>query len=301
VATIASPQVTPCIYVVSGPTAAGKTTAARLLAQRFDQAVHLAGDGSLAVTATADRYADDGYTVVIDDVIPPLQLGQYRTALRSRPCHVIVLLPTSVIDRYDVFAVDEPRVGLWLDTTAMTPAETVDAILAATSTTPEPIVISEYDAAWPRRFHQLAAPLRAAVVDIGGQVEHVGSTSVPGLAAKPIIDIDVIVPTPQHVPAVIERLRGLGFTYQGDKGIAGREAFLWPAGAEPHHVYVVVAGSDPHVAHIRFRDLLRHDPDAVAEYVALKRELAVRYQQDRLGYTDAKTDFIVSLLKRDPA
>jgi GrpB-like predicted nucleotidyltransferase (UPF0157 family) len=166
---------------------------------------------------------------------------------------------------------------------------------------PEPIVIREYDATWPDRFRKLATPLLAAVADIGGQVEHVGSTSVPGLAAKPIIDIDVIVPTPQTVQPAIERLRELGYTHQGDKGIAGREAFLWPARAEPHHVYVVVADSEPHTAHIQFRDYLRQHPDALADYAALKRELAVRYQHDRLGYTEAKTGFVVALLKRSPA
>jgi GrpB-like predicted nucleotidyltransferase (UPF0157 family) len=290
----------PAIYVISGPAAAGKSTAARLLAQRLDRAVYL--EGELAAAATADRHADNGYPVVIDDVIAPLQLGDYRTAIRNRPCHVVVLLPSksTMDDRYDVFAVEGPRVGLWLDTSAMTPAETVDAILASTSSTPEPLVISEYDSSWPERFQSLATPLLAAVAEIGGQVEHVGSTSVPGLAAKSIIDIDVVVPTAATVGEAIERLRELGYTYQGDKGIAGREAFLWPAGAEPHHVYVVVAGSEPHTAHIQFREQLRHDPDAVADYEALKRELAVRYQHDRLGYTEAKTDFIVSLLKRTP-
>jgi GrpB-like predicted nucleotidyltransferase (UPF0157 family) len=78
------------------------------------------------------------------------------------------------------------------------------------------------------------------VADLDAQVEHVGSTSVPGLAAKPIIDVDVVVASADDVPAAIERLRSRGYVYQGDKGIKGREAFLWPRGARPHHLYVVV-------------------------------------------------------------
>jgi GrpB-like predicted nucleotidyltransferase (UPF0157 family) len=82
--------------------------------------------------------------------------------------------------------------------------------------------------------------------------------------------------------------------------VAGREAFQWPEGAQQHHVYVVVAGSEPHTAHIRFRDYLRGHPDAAREYAALKRELAVRHRRDRLAYTDGKTDFVMTTLARIP-
>jgi GrpB-like predicted nucleotidyltransferase (UPF0157 family) len=156
----------------------------------------------------------------------------------------------------------------------------------------------DYDPAWPAVFEALAAPVRDAVDDLGADVEHVGSTAVPGLAAKPVIDIDVVVRSPDDVPAAIERLGALGYVHEGDGGVAGREAFLWPPGSVRHHLYVVVAGSAPHVDHIRFRDHLRAHPEAAAEYAALKRQLAREHRTDRDAYTDAKAGFVAAALTR---
>ncbi len=331
----------PVVFVISGPMAAGKSTVAKALAERFDRGVHLEGDvfrrsivsGRREVTpdaddealrqlelryrlaaAATDGYSDAGYTVVVEDVIGPSYLGAFRTAIRNRPCHVIVLMPSveAVEEReggrpnagYWSWQIDElhamfaagPRVGLWLDTSDMTAEQTVDAILAATLSQREPIVVTDYDPSWPESFERLAAPISDAVRDLGGRVEHVGSTSVPGLAAKPIIDIDVVVPNVDVVPQAIEQLRLLGYTYQGDKGIPGREAFLWPPGMPHHHVYVVVDGNAQYRQHIRFRDHLRSHPSVADDYAALKRELAEHHRWDRLGYTDAKTDFITRVL-----
>ncbi len=333
----------PVVYLITGPMAAGKSTVARLLASRFPRGVHLEGDlfrrsivtGREEVTpdllpeameqlrlryrlaaAAADTYAEAGFTVALEDVVAGPLLGDYRTMIRSRPCHVVVLLPSAgalaareaaraakgygawTVDALrDGFATSTPRVGIWLDTTAMTPDETVNEILARTSTTRSPIVIADYDPAWPELFERLAEPVRAAVAGLGARVEHVGSTSVPGLAAKPVIDIDVVVASAADVPEAIERLRALGYVYQGDKGIPGREAFLWPPGTPQHHLYVVVDGSPPHADHIRFRDHLRQHPGAAQEYAALKRDLAKRHGADRVAYTDAKTAFITEALR----
>ena len=156
----------------------------------------------------------------------------------------------------------------------------------------------EYDPAWPEVFEALAAPVRDAVDDLGAEVEHVGSTAVPGLAAKPVIDMDVVVSSPDDVPEAIERLSALGYVHEGDEGIAGRAAFLWPPGAVRHHLYVVVAGSAPHADHVRFRDHLRAHPEAAAEYAALKRELALGHRADRDAYTEAKAGFVAMVLTR---
>jgi GrpB-like predicted nucleotidyltransferase (UPF0157 family) len=158
--------------------------------------------------------------------------------------------------------------------------------------------VVEYDPAWPAVFEELAAPVRDAVDDLGADVEHVGSTAVPGLAAKPVIDIDVVVRSPDDVPEAIERLRRLGYVHEGDQGISGRAAFLWPPGAARHHLYVVVAGSPPHLDHVRFRDYLCAHPEAAAEYAALKRELAVTHRAHRDAYTDAKAEFVAATLSR---
>lgn len=333
----------PAVYVLSGPIAVGKTTVARLLAARFARGVHLEGDvfrrsivagreevlpdaseEALAqlrlryrlAAAAADAYFDEGFAVVLEDVVAGSFLGELRTAIRSRPCHVVVLFPTletvaareagrndrgygtwTMEQLYEEFAGRTPRVGVWLDTSALTPEETVEAVLASTTRLGSPVVIVDYDESWPALFEELVRPVRAAVSGLASEVEHVGSTAVPGLAAKPVIDIDVVVRSPDDVSGAIERLRGLGYVYQGDKGIPGREAFLWPPQSVPHHLYVVVAGSGPHVDHVAFRDHLRRNADAAREYAALKRALAERYGEDRIGYTNAKSDFVANALR----
>jgi GrpB-like predicted nucleotidyltransferase (UPF0157 family) len=163
------------------------------------------------------------------------------------------------------------------------------------------VIVCDYDEEWPKLFREIADPIRLALSDIVVAVEHVGSTGVPGLAAKPVIDVDVVVHSAEEVPLAIERLRGLGYVYQGDKGIAGREAFLWPSRSPVHHLYVVVAGSKPLADHIHFRDYLRNDPQAAREYGELKRALADEHKNDRNGYTNAKANFISQALARQRA
>jgi GrpB-like predicted nucleotidyltransferase (UPF0157 family)/predicted kinase len=264
----------------------------------------------------ADGYFEAGFSVALEDVVAGPILRDWRMMLRNRPCHVIVLLPSveailareaersqnrysgwTVEQLYDRFASDTPRVGLWLDTTNLTPDETVEEIVAQTGSTRTPIVIKDYDADWPLHFEEIAQPVRDATADLGSTVEHIGSTSVPGLAAKPVIDIDVAVASPNDVPTAIERLRSLGYLYQGDKGIKGREAFMWPSGARPHHLYVVVQGNESHRKHIAFRNYLRDHPEVARDYAALKTRLAEQHGDDRLGYTDAKTEFVSRALR----
>jgi len=228
--------------------------------------------------------------VVVETDVPPAGLGECRAAIPGRPCHVVVL-PAAGYD-------GAPRVGIWLDLPGAAPEAVVDEILARTISPRKPLVVSEYDPRWPVRFEEIERRVAPAVAELGAAVEHVGSTAVPMLAAKPIVDVDVVVRASPDVPDAVERLRSLGYVYQGDKGIRGREAFLWPPGTEPHHLYVVVAGSAPHADHVDFRDYLRRHPDVADEYATLKRSLAARHAEDSLGYTEAKSDFVTAALAR---
>src|SRR6185503_6081151 len=100
------------------------------------------------------------------------------------------------------------------------------------------ITVVDYDPSWPTAFEAVRARVWPVVADVAIAVEHVGSTSVPGLPAKPIIDVTVVVPTDAAVAAAIERLSTLGYRHLGNLGIEGREAFASPDRPPRHHLYV---------------------------------------------------------------
>jgi GrpB-like predicted nucleotidyltransferase (UPF0157 family)/quercetin dioxygenase-like cupin family protein len=162
------------------------------------------------------------------------------------------------------------------------------------------IVVSDYDPQWPQWFEMVCERVGPAVQDIAVRIDHVGSTSVPGLAAKPIIDLDIVVPTSDDVRRVIERLRTLGYRWRGDLGVQGREAFRRPAddGLPRHHLYVVVEDNKAHLDHWLLRDLLRQDADARDRYGALKKRNAELADHDIDVYVAAKASFVAELLTR---
>lgn len=164
-----------------------------------------------------------------------------------------------------------------------------------------PVLIADYDLRWPEEFAREKERIVRSLGDAtGGAIEHVGSTSVPGCAAKPIIDIMIGVRELAVGERCIEPLVGLGYEYMGEYGIPGR--FYFRKG-EPrsHHIHLVEHGCDFWVRHIAFRDLLRARPDLAEQYSALKRELAGQYGADRVGYTEAKTPFIDAVLAQAAA
>ena len=161
---------------------------------------------------------------------------------------------------------------------------------------PTYLYLAEYDPTWPVRFAELEDQLRAAMRGLSVEIEHVGSTSVPGLAAKPMLDVDILVQTTADVGAAVNCLERAGYRAKGTRGVPGRETFDQPPGAPVHALYVVVQGSKPHLDHVLFRDLLRHRPDLAARYESVKRANADRLPADWLGYSDAKADLITELL-----
>jgi GrpB-like predicted nucleotidyltransferase (UPF0157 family) len=160
----------------------------------------------------------------------------------------------------------------------------------------EPVIVVPYDPAWVTTFKQVRARIVPLFGDLAVGVEHIGSTAVPGLDAKPIVDVDVVVRHDADVAEAIRRLATIGYEHLGDLGVAGREAFRAPPGLARHHLYVCAAGSAALRAHLTLRDALRNDPEVAAAYGAVKRELAERFRDDRDSYAEEKTPFITSVL-----
>ena len=161
------------------------------------------------------------------------------------------------------------------------------------------ILVVDYDPTWPQTFAALRAPIFEALRDIAIAVEHVGSTSVPGLAAKPIVDIDVVLPSRTELPAAIEKLATLGYVHCGDLGIADREAFSGPAHLPTHNLYACIQGSVALVNHLTIRDYLRRNPNAATAYGQLKKQLAEQFPADMDRYGAGKTAFLLEVLARE--
>jgi GrpB-like predicted nucleotidyltransferase (UPF0157 family) len=163
--------------------------------------------------------------------------------------------------------------------------------------TGESFQISPYDPLWPVAFEQAAAQLRGALGATAVRIDHHGSTSVPGLAAKPIIDIQVSVESLQPMSAYALPLQSLGYVHVPDPDDSRCPFFHrpseWP---HTHHVHVVEAGGVEERRTIAFRDYLREHGDAAAEYERLKRSLAARLaprdRDTREAYALAKSAFI---------
>jgi GrpB-like predicted nucleotidyltransferase (UPF0157 family) len=159
------------------------------------------------------------------------------------------------------------------------------------------VLIVDYDPGWPGRFEQERARLAEALAPYALAIEHIGSTAVPGMPAKPTIDIAVGLARLGDAPRCIERMQRLGYEYvsEFEKELPERRYFrkgLTESQQATHHVHMTEVGSEFWDADILFRDWLRgHEEDATA-YAAVKRELAARHGSDREGYTDAKTPFV---------
>jgi GrpB-like predicted nucleotidyltransferase (UPF0157 family) len=163
---------------------------------------------------------------------------------------------------------------------------------------PAAIEVVPYDPAWPERFLVICDHVWPVVEDVALRIDHVGSTAVAGLAAKPIIDADLVVATPALVAPAIERLASIGFDWIGDLGVNEREAFryLGLARLPEHHLYLVVENNRPHLDHWLLRDLLRTDADARRRYAHLKYENASLAAGDLKVYTARKAALVAELL-----
>jgi len=160
------------------------------------------------------------------------------------------------------------------------------------------VVIQDYDPGWPQIFEMLRSRIAVVLNGLADSIEHVGSTAVPGLAAKPVIDIDVLLRSASDLPLVIRRLVDLGYEYRGDLGVIGREAFRAKLDDFSHHLYVCPPDSREYRRHIAFRNHLRAHADDANTYASLKRKLAIQFGTDREGYNQAKSKFVEDILHR---
>lgn len=155
------------------------------------------------------------------------------------------------------------------------------------------VALRPYDDAWPRRFEEQRVRLAAALGHEARSIDHFGSTSIPGADAKPILDILVARGPEARYPAWVARLAPLGLTHtREDSTDQGEGQWYFRDVENTVHVHVYPAGSRAHRRHLAFRDALRRDAALLAEYVALKRDLARREWGVVQDYADAKTAFV---------
>ena len=158
--------------------------------------------------------------------------------------------------------------------------------------------IVDYSAEWPRLYKRELALLREALGNEIVRAHHIGSTAVPGLAAKPVIDILLEVRSVERLDAFDNAMKGLGYQPRGEFGIPGRRYYPKRGNDRTHHVHAFAVG-DPHIeVHLAFRDYLRVHPASVAEYAAVKREAAVVCETDPEGYVAFKHDFVERIVAK---
>lgn len=165
---------------------------------------------------------------------------------------------------------------------------------------PGTVALSEYDPQWPQHYRQEADRLSSATGGESGpikEIAHIGSTSVPGMLAKPMIDMMVGLRTLADQPALVGVLEGLGYEYKGEFGIPDRHFFVL-GNPTTHHVHMVLHGGPFWRLNMLFRDHLRNNPHEARAYEALKRELAVKFANNRESYTKGKDAFIRAMLSR---
>jgi GrpB-like predicted nucleotidyltransferase (UPF0157 family) len=161
------------------------------------------------------------------------------------------------------------------------------------------IVIEKYISDWALSFNEEKKLLEDILSDIAISIEHIGSTSVRGLGAKPIIDIMIGVYNLKEVDDFIELLSNIGYEHVFHKEFPNRRFFrkgLWRAGT--HHLHIYKYESEEWNSNILFRNYLRKHPNVRNQYNQLKIELVQKYSCDRVGYTEAKAPFITGIIKK---
>ena len=161
------------------------------------------------------------------------------------------------------------------------------------------VVVEKWNPQWKYEYEKIVASLGKDIIYNSIKIEHVGSTSVEGLSAKPIIDLDIVIENDNF--EIIKRLlNDKGYKHEGDLGIEGREAFSYSGKEElmTHHLYVCPKDSKELFKHITFRDFLKNNPALASEYSKVKEQAAVLYPDDIDKYMEFKSEIIEKIYKR---
>jgi GrpB-like predicted nucleotidyltransferase (UPF0157 family) len=158
----------------------------------------------------------------------------------------------------------------------------------------EAIVLAPYNAEWTEAFARESSVIAAALPGVAIALHHIGSTAVPGLLAKPVIDMLGVLPAVEAMDEQVGHLAALGYEALGEYGIAGRRYFRKDSrdGVRTHQLHCYSLGATEMQRHLDFRDYLRAFPAEAAAYAALKQRLAERHAGDMRAYSDGKTAFV---------
>jgi GrpB-like predicted nucleotidyltransferase (UPF0157 family) len=164
----------------------------------------------------------------------------------------------------------------------------------------KPVIVEEYSTAWPRLFKEEAERISASLNELQKTIEHIGSTAVPGLQAKPVIDIMIGVSSLEQADSCVPSIERTGYLYspEHENSMPERRYFERSGSEIYYHVHMVVFGSKFWKEHIFFRNYLRENPEALQQYAELKKELAEEFRDNREAYTKGKAEFIQGILKR---
>jgi GrpB-like predicted nucleotidyltransferase (UPF0157 family) len=238
------------------------------------------------------------------DVTPP----EFEVPFELKPAFTVRLLWPSSGEAVSI-AWDELRLPTAALTLRSNPSRVELTIGARTSGTVRPVSwwvnirdgargrkveVVDYDPAWPNHFRDEQALVKRALGNRVVELEHGGSTSVPGLAAKPIIDMWAALAAPIRKEDV-KAMAAIGYEYLGESALPDQDFFVKRAPLS-YHLHCYPAGHPEWDRHLAFRDWLRTHPDGAAAYASLKRELARRFPADLLAYTEAKSEFILEAL-----
>jgi len=157
--------------------------------------------------------------------------------------------------------------------------------------------VVEYDVRWPALFAAEARRIRHECGTLPLALEHIGGTSIPGMCAKPVIDIGAGRPHGSPIRDYVTALEQAGYEHRGERGVPGRE-FFRRGQPRAFHLHLVEEGGALWRDYLAFRDSLRDDPEAARRFAERKRVLAARFPRDREGYTEAKTAHVEDVLRR---